>query len=220
MQQKKKHHPKEKSRLHPRNKNRERYDFKKLIDSCPELASYVKLNVYNDQSIDFADPEAVKALNRALLQHHYGISYWDIPPDYLCPPIPGRADYIHYMADLIRRNNYGKIPVGSRIKCLDVGVGSNCIYPIIGVTEYGWSFIGSDIDPVSIESANKIIVLNPTLEGKVECRLQNDPKDFFYGIITRDELIDFSICNPPFHSSVKEAQSENIRKLKKFSGKL
>jgi len=209
----KKEHPKEKSRLHPRNKNRERYNFKQLISSCPELAFFVKLNIYGDESIDFADPEAVKTLNKALLQFHYGIVGWDIPENYLCPPIPGRADYIHHIADFLCSNNYGKIPTGSGIKCLDIGVGASCIYPIIGNKEYGWSFIGSDINPVSIESANRIIAQNFTLQGIVECKLQPNAKDFFYGIIRKDELIDLSICNPPFHASVKEAQAATLRKI-------
>ena len=212
MRQIKKEHPTEKSKLHPRNKNRERYDFKQLITICPELAPFVKPNIYSDESIDFADPEAVKMLNKAILKHHYGIS-WDIPEGYLCPPIPGRADYIHHIADFLCRNNYGKIPMGSKIKCLDIGVGASCIYPIIGNKEYGWSFIGADIDPVSIESANRIIAQNSGLEGAIECKLQTNPKDFFYGIIRKDELIDLSICNPPFHASAKDAQAGTLRKL-------
>ncbi|MHB9143000.1 MAG: RlmF-related methyltransferase, partial [Paludibacter sp.] len=83
----KKEHPKEKTVLHPRNKHRERYDFKKLIVTCPELAKYVKLNAYGDESLDFANPKAVKWLNKALLKHYYNIEYWDIPTGYLCPPI-------------------------------------------------------------------------------------------------------------------------------------
>ena len=217
MLHKKKEHQKIKSKLHPRNKHRERYDFKQLIDSCPDLAQFVKLNIYRDESIDFSNPEAVKALNTALLKHYYDIDYWDIPQNYLCPPIPGRADYIHHIADLLCSNNYGKMPTGAKIKCLDIGVGANCVYPIIGNKEYGWSFIGSDIDSVSIESANKIIALNPSLKGKVELRLQNNPKDFFYGVIRKDEPIDLSVCNPPFHSSLSEAQSATLRKLKNLS---
>ena len=217
MPQSKKEHPREKSRLHPRNKNRERYDFDKLIETSPELASFVKLNIHNDKSVDFADAEAVKALNRAILKHHYGIQQWDIPSNYLCPPIPGRADYIHYIADLLGSSNFGKIPTGPAINCLDVGVGSNCIYPIIGVKEYGWSFIGSDIDPVAIESANSIISSNPSLKNLVECRLQDDPKDFFYGILRKDETIDLCICNPPFHSSLDEARERTARKLKNLN---
>jgi len=213
MLQEKREHPKEKLRLHPRNKHRERYDFKKLIDTCPELAQFVKLNMYNDESIDFSNPEAVKMLNKALLKHYYDIENWDIPEGYLCPPIPGRADYIHNVADLLKMSNYGKIPTGNKIKCLDIGVGANCVYPIVGNKEYGWSFIGADIDPIAIENGNKIIEQNPKLKGQVELRWQNNPKDFFYGVIKKDEFIDLTLCNPPFHASLAEAQTGTIRKL-------
>ena len=219
MLHKKKEHPKEKIKLHPRNKHRERYDFKQLIDTCPELAPFVTLNAYKDKSINFFDPEAVKILNKALLKHYYNIDHWDIPQNYLCPPIPGRADYIHHIADFLGSKNNGKIPSGITIKCLDIGVGANCVYPIIGNKEYGWSFIGTDIDPVSIGSANKIIELNPFLKAKIELRLQHNLKDIFYGIIQKNELIDFTICNPPFHASLAEAQSGTLRKLNNLNRK-
>lgn len=215
----KRSHPQEKSSLHPRNKHRERYNFKLLIHSCPELAPFVKLNVYNDESIDFFNPEAVKMLNKALLKHYYDIEYWDIPQNYLCPPIPGRADYIHHIADLLGSYNNGKIPTGKQIKCLDVGVGANCVYPIIGNKEYGWSFTGVDIDPVSIQSAGKIIELNPALKGKIELRLQPKPNDIFAGIIQNGERFDLSVCNPPFHASSAEAQAGSKRKLGNLKGR-
>ncbi|HQH18840.1 MAG TPA: 23S rRNA (adenine(1618)-N(6))-methyltransferase RlmF [Bacteroidales bacterium] len=213
MLPKKKEHPKEKSKLHPRNKHRERYDFKQLIESCADLTPFVKLNLYNDESIDFANPEAVRMLNKALLKHYYNIENWNIPANYLCPPIPGRADYIHYMADLVCGSNYGNMPAGEKIKCLDVGVGANCVYPIIGMKEYGWSFVGSDIDTIAIESANKIIESNSFLKDKIEIRLQNNPKDIFYGIIQKEELFDLTICNPPFNKSAEESKQGTLRKL-------
>ncbi len=219
MLQKKREHPAIKSGLHPRSKHRERYDFKLLIGSCPELAQFVKVNDYNDESIDFFNPDAVKVLNKALLKHYYGIDYWDIPQGYLCPPIPGRADYIHHIADLLGRSNNGRIPTGNRIKCLDIGVGANCVYPIIGNKEYGWSFIGADIDPVSIQSAGRIAELNPILKGKIELRLQNNSKDIFNGIIQNDELIDLTVCNPPFHASFTAAMSGTLRKLNNLNSK-
>ena len=215
----KKVQPKEKPGLHPRNRHRERYDFKALVICCPELSQFVRLNNYNDYSIDFFNPEAVKMLNKALLKYFYGINNWDIPPNYLCPPIPGRADYIHHIADLLGSFYNGRIPVGNQIKCLDIGVGANCVYPIIGNKEYGWSFAGSDIDPVAIESASKIIELNPFLKGKIELRLQHNPRDIFQGIIQIDEQFDLTICNPPFHSSPEEAQSVTLRKLSNLKHK-
>ena len=209
----------EKTRLHSRNKNRERYDLSALISSNPELVNYVKPNKYGEDSVDFSNPIAVKILNKALLNHYYGIKNWEFPDENLCPPIPGRADYIHHIADLLCENNFGAIPTGDKITCFDIGVGANCIYPIIGVTEYDWKFIGSDIDPKSIESAKNIIKSNLSLKGKIECRLQENIKDYFYGIIGREDKIDLSICNPPYHSSFVEAQKVTRRKVKNLSGK-
>jgi 23S rRNA (adenine1618-N6)-methyltransferase len=215
----KREHPKEKSQLHPRNRHRERYDFEQLIASLPELSASVSLNAYGDESIDFFNPEAVKMLNKAILIHFYGLKFWDIPDGYLCPPIPGRADYIHYIADLLAGKNQGKIPSGDKIKGLDIGTGANCVYPIIGNKEYGWSFIGTEIDPVAIDSANTIVKLNPVLEGKIEIRQQYNPKDIFRGIILKDALVDFTICNPPFHASLAKARSGTLRKLSNLTGR-
>jgi len=206
-------HPVEKTRLHPRNKHRERYDFKLLINCYPELSKFVYLNQYDDKSIDFANPMAVKALNTALLKQYYNIENWDIPENYLCPPIPGRADYIHYVADLLGSTNNGTIPKGKTIKCLDIGVGANCIYPIIGNTEYGWAFVGSDIDPVSIASARKILESNPALQNSIEVRLQKNRKSYFDGLIQKAEFFDVSVCNPPFHASAAEALAATSRKV-------
>ncbi len=215
----KKEHPKEKPGLHPRNKHRTRYNFKELIRSSPALAPFVRLNDYEDESIDFANAEAVMLLNKALLKQYYGVDYWSIPPGYLCPPIPGRADYIHYIADLLGSYNNGVIPTGPQIKCLDIGVGANCIYPIIGNKEYGWSFVGSDIEPVAIQSAANIIETNARLKGKVELRLQPNSKDIFRGVIRTGEHFDLTICNPPFHASWEEAQAGTLRKLSNLKGK-
>lgn len=214
---KKKQHPKVKSELHPRNKHRERYDFKKLIKSCPELAPFVKRNDYDDESIDFFNPEAVKALNKSLLIHFYNIEKWEIPEGYLCPPIPGRADYIHYAADLLSHN--GEIPKEKNIRCLDIGTGANCVYPIIGNRTYDWDFVGTDIDPKSIQSAKNIVNSNPVLKKNIELRLQKNANNIFHGVIQQEERFDLTFCNPPFHSSQAEAQSGTIRKLRNLKRK-
>lgn len=133
--------------LHHRNKHINGYPFDLLIKTLPELANFVKPNQFGRVTIDFADPLAVKTLNKALLLHYYQLSYWDIPDNYLCPPIPGRADYIHYLADLLAQDNQNQTPIGKQVRILDIGVGANIIYPIIGCAEYGWSFVGSDINP-------------------------------------------------------------------------
>lgn len=211
--------PQEKTRLHPRNKNRQAYDLEALKIAEPCLEKYIKLNKYGAESVDFAQPEAVKLLNKALLNHYYGIKNWDFPDENLCPPIPGRADYLHYMADLLLSSNFGNLPKGDKINALDIGVGANCIYPIIGVTEYDWNFVGSDVDEKSVESAKKIVESNPSLKDKIEIRLQENPNAFFEGIISNNDFIDLTFCNPPFHSSSEEAQKGTARKIKNLSGK-
>lgn len=219
MIQKKKIFPKEKTVLHPRNKHRERYNFMELILVAPELASFVLINKYGDESIDFFNPKAVMALNKALLKRFYGIQFWDIPVGYLCPPIPSRADYIHYAADLLAINANGVVPKGDKIHCLDVGVGANCIYPIVGHKEYGWAFVGGEIDKTAIASANQIINSNSDLKRNIEIRLQPNPQDIFKGIIKPEDRFDLTICNPPFHTSLKEAQAGTLRKLSNLQHK-
>lgn len=216
--QKKKSHSKLKLELHPRSQHRERYNFKVLIKSSPELATFVAPNTYGDDSVDFFNPDAVKALNTALLKHHYGLEFWDIPEHYLCPPIPGRADYIHNIADLLKGTD-SEIPKGNNVKGLDIGVGANCIYPIIGNYEYSWSFIGSDTDEKAISSAKTIVEQNLNLKSHIDIRLQTRNNAFFEGILNIDEYVDFTMCNPPFHASAEEAKKATLRKLKNLKGK-
>lgn len=216
----KKQNPKEeKSLLHPRNKHHGRYDFKLLIKTLPSLKSFVSKNDYDEYSIDFFNPNAVKALNKALLLHYYNLKDWKIPKGFLCSPVPGRVDYVHYIADLLGENNQTEIPRGNQIKCLDVGVGANCIYPILGHQEYGWSFVGVDIEEKSITSATQILKSNPALNDAVELRLQKNPKDIFRGAIQEGEKFEVSMCNPPFHASAEEAASATKRKLKNLKSK-
>jgi 23S rRNA (adenine1618-N6)-methyltransferase len=205
--------PQEKSGLHPRNRHGLRYDFPTLTACCPELRPLVQPHPCGGDTVDFSDPHAVKVLNRALLKTYYGVAEWDIPPGYLCPPIPGRADYIHHVADLIAEAGSAP-PRGPHIVVLDVGVGANCVYPIIGVSEYGWRFVGTDIDPVALESARHIVAVNPHLVGKVECRLQRASAGIFGGVVRPGETFAASVCNPPFHASAEEAAAGTLRKLR------
>jgi len=209
----------EKSELHPRSKHRGRYDFNLLTKSSPELKSFVQLNKFNDESIDFSNPAAVIALNKALLKVYYNVDLWEIPQNYLCPPIPGRADYIHHIADLLGQSNKSKIPTGKKIKVLDIGTGSSCIFSIIGNKEYGWSFVGTDIDKVAIESAGRIVANNKALRGNIEIRFQSNPRNIFYGMFLKEEVFDLSICNPPFHASLEESQAASLRKVTNLKGK-
>jgi 23S rRNA (adenine1618-N6)-methyltransferase len=202
-----------KTNLHPRNLHRDRYNFAQLIASSPELAAFVAKNEYGNETINFADPAAVKALNRALLLHDYHIKDWDIPAQYLCPPIPGRADYLHYLADLLGASNGGTIPRGKSVRVLDIGTGANCIYPLIGHAVYGWQFVGTEVDKTALQNAQRIVEANQ-LGDAVELRLQTTPNEIFSGVTYADEYFDLTLCNPPFHASLAEARQGSQRKWK------
>ncbi len=203
-----------KSAMHPRNLHRDRYDFPALVAANPEIESYLQKSPSGDPTIDFADPDAVKSLNRALLMAYYGIVHWDVPAGYLCPPVPGRADYMHYLADLLSESSKGVVPTGKQVRVLDIGTGANCIYPIVGHALYGWQFVGTDIDPVSVSAAQTIVASNPGLKDAVEIRRQTTTSSIFFGIWGEHERFDAVVCNPPFHASKAQADAQTARKLR------
>jgi len=201
--------------LHKKNLHNSQYDFKELTKSESSLKQYVFLNKYDNLTINFADPKAVMLLNKALLKYFYDIKNWEIPKNYLCPPIPGRADYIHYISDLLELNTVAL--KNSNIKVLDIGMGANCIYPILGATIYGWKFVGSDIDVVSIDSAKKIVKNNKQFKSKISFVLQKNKDNIFFNIINKNDRYDVTICNPPFHKSAEDANIGTKRKIKNLT---
>jgi len=196
--------------LHPRNRHHSRYDLDALCQDCPELRGFIIATPTGEATVNFADPLAVKALNKALLAHFYGVAHWDIPEGFLCPPVPGRADYIHHLADLLAESAEGNVPRQASV--LDIGVGANCIYPLIGNHEYGWRFTGTEVHNEAFASAQAIINGNPGLTRAVRLRRQKDPAAILTGIIHKNEQYDATLCNPPFHDSAAAARAGNERK--------
>lgn len=206
----------EKSNLHPRNLHRNSYDFDSLISCVPELKHYVYKNPYGNFTINFSIPKAVKLLNKALLEHFYGIKNWDIPDGNLCPPIPGRADYVHYIADLLAENHH-QTPKGFSVKGLDIGAGANLVYPLIAHQSYGWRMVGTDINKDSLKNAQHILNKNPDLSSGIELRFQKNSNFIFKNIVSSEDKFAFSMCNPPFHDSEESVLKENLRKTKNLN---
>lgn len=200
----------EKPELHPRNRHRAGYDFARLVKACPELGPFLIRARHGDLTVDFADPSAVKALNRALLRADYGVQGWDIPEGYLCPPIPGRADYVHHAADLLEGRR------GPAVRVLDLGTGANLVYPLLGHAELGWSFVGTDIDEVALACAKRILAANPPFKAAIELRHQRNRKAVLGGILEPDERFDLVLCNPPFFASAAEARAAAQDKWRKL----
>lgn len=197
--------------FHPRNRHQGRYDFPALIAAHPPLAPKVRPNGHGEQSIDFADPQAVMLLNQALLKLFYNLN-WQLPEGYLTPPVPGRADYVHALADLLAGDNGGAIP--RDLDVMDIGCGANCIYPLIGHAEYGWRFTGTDTSAEAITAASQIVAGNPGLQRAVRLRRQKQPQAIFSGVIHKNERYHAVMCNPPFHASAADAAAGSQRKVR------
>ena len=202
--------------LHSRNKNLTGYDLPALVKVAPALHKYIITTQAGTASIDFANPAAVKALNRAILALNYGVCGWEIPAGYLCPPIPGRADYIHHTADLLATCNKKLVPTGAGVRVLDVGVGANCVYPLIGHAEYGWHFLGVDIDQAALNNASLILGKNPAFATAIELRHQTVWDNIFTGLLRSGENFELSICNPPFHNTPDDVIAVSQRKWNKL----
>ncbi|QSX30061.1 23S rRNA (adenine(1618)-N(6))-methyltransferase RlmF [Shewanella cyperi] len=197
--------------LHPRNAHNGGYDFPALCRAEPGLRAFLLTAKSGQSSIDFADPRAVKCLNKALLKQHYGIVGWDIPKGYLCPPVPGRVDYVHYLADLL--------PKGTPNRVLDIGTGANGIYALLGASLYQWQLVATDIEPRSLANVRDILAYNPLLAERIDLRLQSNPTQIFANVAADDEHFDACMCNPPFHGSQAEASAGSKRKLQNLTGR-
>ncbi|MHB0755858.1 23S rRNA (adenine(1618)-N(6))-methyltransferase RlmF [Polaribacter sp. M15] len=192
--------------LHPKNKFNKGYNFEELTQNNPSLKDFIITNKHNNVTIDFSNPKAVKELNKALLFSFDQISIWDFPNDNLCPPIPGRLDYIHHLSDLISSEE-------KQITILDIGTGATCIYPLLGVAAYNWSFVATDIDLDSLDTAQDIIDDNH-FDDKIELRQQFDEQHILKGVLEDEDAFSATMCNPPFYKSAEEARGANRRKTK------
>jgi 23S rRNA (adenine1618-N6)-methyltransferase len=194
--------------LHKNSLHNKQYDFDVLIAHYEALKPFVFINDFQTQTIDFSNPEAVKALNTALLFINYNVKFWEFPDENLCPPIPSRADYMHHLADLLRRSH-----LETKVNVLDVGTGASCIYPLLGHAIYNWNFVGTDIDEKSLQIAQKIID-NNTLGNAITLRFQKDYQHILKGILKPSDKFTAAVCNPPFFKSQSDALEATKTKLK------
>jgi len=189
------------------------YNFEKLCEAYSPLKEWVFVNKYGTETIDFAIPEAVKKLNRAILFSEYSIRFWDFPDANLCPPIPSRRAYIDIVSELIKG-----ISPNKKVKILDIGTGASCIYPLIGSAVNSWQFVASDIDKNSLKSAQKIVDENE-LTKQIELRFQPNNEHIFKDVINEDDTFMVTMSNPPFYKSQEEANEASLQKIKGISNK-
>lgn len=217
--------------MHPKNRYASPHDFPALAQHVPALSEHFITTPDGRTSLDFADPQAVRLLNKALLIRDYGLKHWDIPQGNLCPGVPGRLDYVHVVADLLRDhpvNKQGHEGDGAqgakkvkehRVHGLDIGTGASLIYPILALKEYGWRMVGTDVNATSLKIATAIARFNPGLEKGIIVRKQPDPQSIFCNAILPGEYFDFTMCNPPFFESAEAVKAAAKLKWEKLGVK-
>ncbi|KAL1807422.1 hypothetical protein ACET3Z_024412 [Daucus carota] len=212
--------------IHPRNKYSDNPpDFNLLASLYPSFAPYVFYSRDGRPSIDWTDFNATRELTRILLLHDHGINWW-IPDGQLCPTVPNRSNYIHWIEDLLALDIIPSSRANADVvKGFDIGTGANCIYPLLGASLLGWSFVGSDVTDVALDCAKTNVQNNPHISELIEIRkvesytgTQEDQDELHSGVIesyhklpillgvVKDgEIFDFCMCNPPFFETIEEA---------------
>tara|TARA_R100000353_G_scaffold176130_2_gene149758 strand:- start:58873 stop:59739 length:867 start_codon:yes stop_codon:yes gene_type:complete len=190
--------------VHPKNPFQNNYNFEALIANHPPLKEFIFKNSYGNTTLNFADNKAVIALNTALLKTYFGINFWQIPEDNLCPPIPGRLDYLLHIADIFPQKE---------INLLDIGTGASLIYPILASQHFNWKCAASEVNKTSIRNAETIINKNPSLKN-IDLRQQKFKNQILNGIIKTTDSFNVVVCNPPFYKNKTEAEKHNKRKVR------
>jgi 23S rRNA A1618 N6-methylase RlmF len=232
-------------------------NFIELAESCPEFkGEWLKLkNRQKDNSricgtSSFAsnvDADFNVALSRSILKKNFQLDLKCIPKGYLCPPIPNRYNYVlwinRHLLEESSGEKSGKYFQESSCsnlvrKGLDLGTGTSCIYPLLlshkNFNKDGdWKFLGTDIDPFSIQCAQENVDANG-LTDTIQLALVppapdqggwrnipppcgiSDPAKANTPLVSAmeracqvysDQHVKFDFCmtNPPFYSSTSEA---------------
>lgn len=195
--------------MHTRNRYKDKPpDFAYLASKYPEFKQHVQVNLSGRVSVNFKDPEAVRALTCTLLKEDFGL-HIDIPLERLIPTVPLRLNYIHWVEDLIAQQN--ALANGSAIWGIDIGTGASCIYPLLGATLNGWYFIATEVDDVCYSYAKKNVEQN-NLSALIKVVKVPQKTLLLDALEEESEVIyDFCMCNPPFFANQLEAKGVNSR---------
>ncbi|XP_062071731.1 RNA N6-adenosine-methyltransferase METTL16 isoform X2 [Lepus europaeus] len=194
--------------MHARNRYKDKPpDFAYLASKYPDFKQHVQINLNGRVSLNFKDPEAVRALTCTLLREDFGLSI-DIPVERLIPTVPLRLNYIHWVEDLIGHQDSDKSTLRRGI---DIGTGASCIYPLLGATLNGWYFLATEVDDMCFNYAKKNVEKN-NLSDLIKVVKVPQKTLLMDALKEESEIIyDFCMCNPPFFANQLEAKGVNSR---------
>lgn len=197
--------------MHLENPYSDRYDLKRLAIHHPQLQEHIVLNPSSEETIDFSNSGAVYELNKAMLLADFKVEKYELPMGYLIPPVPGRLEYLLHIREFL--SDQFNIDKNTKLRGLDIGSGANGIYCILGLQHFNWTMVGAECDANSVEIAKANMQHTKSLKNKIEIRHQENKSFLFKNIIKTDEQFDFTVCNPPFHTSKEDAFRGSQRKI-------
>ena len=197
--------------MHAQNPYVDRYDLKRLVKHNPELKKHIVLNPSKEDTIDFSDSASVYELNRAMLLADFNLDRFELPMGYLIPPVPGRLEYLLHIREFL--TNQFNSDQNTKLRGLDIGSGANGIYCILGAQYFNLNMVGSECDENAVKIAKANISLTKSLKNKIEIRHQENKSFLFKNVIQTGEQFDFTVCNPPFHTSKEDAFRGSQKKL-------
>jgi len=197
--------------MHAQNPYVDRYDLKRLVKHNPELKKHIVLNPSKEDTIDFSDSASVYELNRAMLLADFNLDRFELPMGYLIPPVPGRLEYLLHIREFL--TNQFNSDQNTKLRGLDIGSGANGIYCILGAQYFNLNMVGSECDENAVKIAKANISLTKSLKNKIEIRHQENKSFLFKNVIQTGEQFDFTVCNPPFHTSKEDALKGSQKKL-------
>ncbi|XP_056329744.1 RNA N6-adenosine-methyltransferase mettl16 [Danio aesculapii] len=189
--------------MHPRNRYKDKPpDFVYLASKYPEFQKHVQTTLTGRVTLNFKDPEAVRALTCTLLKEDFGLTI-EIPLERLIPTVPLRLNYIHWVEDLIGGQ-------GNPQRGIDIGTGASCIYPLLGATMNGWFFLATEVDDICFNYAKKNVEQNHLAELIKVVKVPQ--KTLLMDALKEESIVyDFCMCNPPFFANQLEAKGVNSR---------
>ncbi|TRY92542.1 hypothetical protein DNTS_024549 [Danionella cerebrum] len=189
--------------MHPRNRYKDKPpDFVYLASKYTEFQKHVETTLTGRVTLNFKDPEAVRALTCTLLKEDFGLTI-EIPLERLIPTVPLRLNYIHWVEDLVGGQ-------GNSQRGIDIGTGASCIYPLLGATMNGWFFLATEVDDICFNYAKKNVEQNHLAELIKVVKVPQ--KTLLMDALKEESIVyDFCMCNPPFFANQLEAKGVNSR---------
>ena len=121
----------------------------------------------------FGAPGALRELTAALLARDWAVRGWVCEPGRLCPPLPGRLNYVLWAEDLVAATELSALASHDNLKAdsmpsaallpqhravIDVGTGASAILSLLATRVTGWPVAATELDTTSLRSARENVV--------------------------------------------------------------